>query len=139
MPEIGDQILAAGQYWGGGGVCRYITEPDGNTVFAGVELLPESLDQLFTGFPLAGECSVVASIAAGMTLSLAETGRNDVPVLVEIDGCRRVLVDGYIPLQASSDVIGQVDSGVHLTDQYLRTGRRSIRSGVLDATDGRLG
>ncbi|MFE4501745.1 hypothetical protein ACFRFQ_17985 [Rhodococcus sp. NPDC056743] len=106
VPEIGRETLIANQYWVRDAVCRYITGPDGNTAFAGAELLEESLDQLFTDLPSADECAAVASVTAGTSLSLA--GAGTIPVLIEIDGCQRVLIDGHIPLQASSDIIAQV-------------------------------
>ncbi|OYD70268.1 hypothetical protein [Rhodococcus sp. OK302] len=58
-----------------------------------------------------------------------------------LDGILRQLVVRVPTLVADpgTSVVGQVDQGVHLTDQYLRTCRRLIRSGVYEATDGMLG
>ncbi|MHA4854431.1 hypothetical protein L1080_033590 [Rhodococcus sp. MSC1_016] len=108
-PEIGIQPLFADQYWVRSAVCRYTTDPDGTITFTGAEELQDSLGQTFFSLPLANNCSSVASLTAGTTVTLAGPEYVEpLAVLIEIDGCRRVLIDEHIALQASDDVIAQV-------------------------------
>lgn len=54
----------------------------------------------------AGPCGEQAtSVVTTDTTDPASSGWNPLPVVVELDGCRRILAEGFIPREASASII----------------------------------
>ncbi|MDI9901749.1 hypothetical protein QM716_17995 [Rhodococcus sp. IEGM 1409] len=108
-PTIGEQHLVAERYSVSGGICRYSAEADGEVVFAGATQLSESFGESFAYLPRADACSEVARITVGTTLTRAEPGYTErIPVLIDVDGCQRISIEGHVPLQASPEIVERV-------------------------------
>ncbi|MGW6656277.1 hypothetical protein [Rhodococcus sp. NPDC055024] len=108
-PTIGEQHLVAERYWVSDGICRYTAAAGGEVVFAGATQLSESFGESFEHLRRADACSEVARTTVGTTLTRAEPGYTEpIPVLIEVDGCQRILIQGHVPLQASPQIIARV-------------------------------
>lgn len=107
-PMPGPRTLTDGKFSVRNDVYRYRISFGGNQ-FAGALELDSSLDEAFATLASAATCSSPASGAVGTSLSpLSSEYSAPVPVLIELDGCRRVLIDGYLPLQASPELLDAV-------------------------------
>ncbi|MET4612175.1 hypothetical protein ABIC28_003167 [Rhodococcus sp. PvR044] len=108
LPVAGAGVLVPGDYSVRSSVCRYRFDAAG-VAFAGAESLWDSLDPYFEALEPAPPCTSTASAAAGTSLSLLGPEYTaPVPVLIELDGCRRVLVDGFVPVLASPELLALV-------------------------------
>jgi hypothetical protein len=110
-PVPGPKVLPAGEYpySVSSSVCRFRAAAAG-VEFAGAEQLMEGLDEAFAALPPTPDCALPATTTVSTSLSLVGPDYSaPIPVLVELDGCRRVLVDGYVPLQASRELLDLVD------------------------------
>ncbi|MGW6656413.1 hypothetical protein [Rhodococcus sp. NPDC055024] len=75
--------------------CRF-----SSTEFVGTSSTTEPFD----GLPPAPDCDVVATEVASTIHVDSLTGEERL-LTVELDGCQRVIVDGYAPLQASDELL----------------------------------
>ncbi|SEM09245.1 hypothetical protein [Rhodococcus maanshanensis] len=108
LPVVGASVLVPGDYSVRSSVCRYRFDATG-VAFAGAESLLDSLDPYFEGLDPAPPCASTASAAAGTSLfPLGSESSVPVPVLIEFDGCRRVLIDGVVPVVASPVLLALV-------------------------------
>ncbi len=111
VPTSGLHTLTAGEFSIRSAVCRYRISFSDNQ-FAGAHELDSSLDETFASLVPASNCSAPATDAVGTSVStFGSEYSQPIPVLIELDGCRRVLIDGYVPLQASPELL-QVVSDV---------------------------
>lgn len=79
----------------GGIFCRF-----SSTDFVGTSWTTETVG----GLPPASDCDRVATETAS-TMYLDGVTNQDRLLTVELDGCRRVIADGYAPLQASDELL----------------------------------
>ena len=79
----------------GGVFCRF-----SSTEFVGTSWTMETVD----GLPPAPDCDVVATEVASR-MYLDGVASEERLLTVEFDGCRRVIADGYAPLQASDELL----------------------------------
>jgi hypothetical protein len=108
LPVAGAGVPVPGGYTVRSSVCRYRFDAAGAS-FGGAESLWDSLDPYFEALEPAPPCTSTASVAAGTSLSLSGPEYTaPVPVLIELDGCRRVLIDGFIPVVASPVLLALV-------------------------------
>lgn len=108
LPAVGPSVLVAGGYSVRSSMCRYRFDAAG-VAFAGAESLWDSLDPYFEALEPAPPCESTASAAVGTSLSLMGPESSEpVPILIELDGCRRVLMDGFVPVEASPELLALV-------------------------------
>lgn len=97
-PELGTEaipeLLSTGNTF-----CQF-----SSTVFVGTASTMDTLD----GLPTAPRCDAVATDIASTTYSDVSTGQDRL-LTVELDGCRRVIADGYAPLQASDALLRSLE------------------------------
>ncbi|ROZ43742.1 hypothetical protein EEB13_21775 [Rhodococcus sp. WS3] len=82
--------LSVGSYF-----CRF-----SSTEFVGTSSTMETID----GLPPAPDCDAVATEVASTNYVDSFTNQEQL-LTVELDGCRRVIADGYAPLQASDELL----------------------------------
>ena len=75
--------------------CRF-----SSTEFVGTSSTTETFD----GLPPAPDCDAVATEVAS-TIYVDRPTNEERLLTVEIDGCRRVIADGYAPMQASDELL----------------------------------
>ncbi len=63
-----------------------------------------STTETFDGLPPAPDCDAVATEVAS-TIYVDRPTNEERLLTVEIDGCRRVIADGYAPMQASDELL----------------------------------
>lgn len=79
----------------GGVFCRFSF-----TEFIGTSSTTETIDDL----PPAPDCDAVATEVAS-TIYVDSFTNQEQLLTVELDGCRRVIADGYVPLEASDELL----------------------------------
>ncbi|WP_149359385.1 hypothetical protein [Lolliginicoccus suaedae] len=89
-----------------GRTCTYQQTGSGATTFAGGRIdyarFTEPLE------PFYGPCSEVATRTVASMMRFPGDG-GGLAMVVELDGCRRVLADGVVPMQASGELLAQLD------------------------------
>lgn len=90
-----------------GGLCHFdVSGPA--PVFDGIRGassdLPTLLEELVRTSPPAADCAESANaVVATSVTGLDQINWEPVPVMIELDGCRRILIDGYLPLGPISE------------------------------------
>lgn len=106
IPTVGDLVLAPNDYSIRSAVCRHRTGPDGSTTFTGAEELMEAIDDAFRNSSPAGPCGSAATRTVNTSLTFYDIqAPGPLPVLIELDGCRRVIVEGHVATTASAELI----------------------------------
>ena len=109
IPKVGSERLVTDRFFVRNAVCRFTITVDGIASFMGAEELGEGLDELFTTAMPAGLCSSEATRTANTSVEVSGSGTYQaLPVLIEVDGCRRILIDNHVPLLASDALISLV-------------------------------
>ncbi|MCZ4518145.1 hypothetical protein O4220_06410 [Rhodococcus ruber] len=94
-PQIGSARPAAPTLISSSRFCRFDSQR-----FSGAKLISTSTD--LDALPLARTCDKAATTVA--TARYFDAVSTDRILTVELDGCRRVILDGYAPLQASAEL-----------------------------------
>ncbi len=106
IPVVGDRTVEPGRYTLGSSVCRYITDTEGVTRFAGADQLISSLEDAFDLLPTAIPCTGSATSVVNTSISLyGPKSSTPQTVYIELDGCHRILITDHHPLTANDAVI----------------------------------
>ncbi|MDZ7918258.1 MAG: hypothetical protein U5O16_41675 [Rhodococcus sp. (in: high G+C Gram-positive bacteria)] len=97
--------------WPPSGFCRFGTSgPDPQFVGADrYEATERDYSDGLYGLAPAGQCAERASTVLTMSTQSNAVGFEPVELHIELDGCRRIMADGYLPLQATRGFLANLD------------------------------
>jgi len=90
-----------------GSVCDYRRE-GGGWVFSGARNLENSVE-IPVGQPVPPDCAAATRSVGSVLEYLGGETRPPATVLVELDGCRRILVDGAVPMGATEQMVAALE------------------------------